>query len=86
LGRLGLGEDVGGEQQELVRVDLLAGSTEPLSEQSFELVLNVADEESLLAERFEQILDEAVAGVQVSGKLDGPIFHKHNYIVIYYYV
>jgi len=47
-------------------------------------LLNVADEESLLAERFEQILDEAVAGVQVSGKLDGPIFHKHNYIVIYF--
>jgi len=80
LGRLGLGEDVGGEQQELVRVDLLAGSAQPLSEQSFELVLNVADEEPLLAERFEQLSDEAVAGVQVGGELDGRVFHNDEYV------
>jgi hypothetical protein len=84
--RVGLGEDVGGEQQELVGVDLLAGSAEPLAEQSFELVLHVADEESLLAERLEQLSDEAVARVQVGGELDGPIFHIYEYVIGGYFV
>src|SRR5437667_8147692 len=85
FGRLGLGKDVGGEEQELVGVDLLTGSAEPLAEQSFELVLHVAEEESLLAERFEQLSDEAVAGVQVGGEVDGQVFHNYEDVACCYF-
>ena len=78
--RVGLGENVGGEEQELVGVDRLAGSAIALAEQPFELVLHMADEEPLLAERREQLSDEAVAGVQVGGELDGRVFHNYEYV------
>jgi hypothetical protein len=65
----------------LVRVDFLAGSAVPLAEQSFELMLHVADEESLLVERLQRLSDEAVAGVQVGGELDGRVFHHYEYVV-----
>jgi hypothetical protein len=77
-GRAGLGEDVGGEEQELIRVDLLAGSAEPPAEEPLELMLHMADEESVLAERLEQLSVEAVAGVQVGGQVDGPVFHTYE--------
>jgi len=85
-GRVELGEDVRGEQQELVRVDLFAGSAEPLAEQPFELVLHVADEESLLVESFQQLSDQAVAGVQVGGELDGQVLHTYEYVTQCYSV
>ena len=86
LGRVGLGEDVGGEEQELVRVDLLAGSAEPLAEGPLELMLHMADEESVLAERLEQLSDEAVTGVQVGGQVDGQVFHTYEDVAYHYFI
>jgi hypothetical protein len=43
-------------------------------------MLHMADEESVLAERLEQLSDEAVAGVQVGGQVDSSIdyIYEHN--------
>ena len=61
-------EDLAGEEQELVGVELLALAAVALAEELFELMLELGVEVGLLAEGLDQLADEPVGGVEVVGE------------------
>ena len=63
--RLGLLQDLPGEEQELGRVDPLPFGTVALAEELLELVLELLVEMDLLGERLQQLTDELMGRLQV---------------------
>ena len=61
-------EDLLGEEQELIGVDLLALPAVALAEELFELVLELGDEMDLLPQGLHQLADLAVGGLEVVGE------------------
>ena len=66
--RLGPGQDILCEEQELIGVDLLALLAEALPQELFELVLEPGDEVALLPQGLRLLADLAVGGVEVVGE------------------
>jgi hypothetical protein len=62
---MGLRQDLLGEEQELSRIDALALLAVAVSEELFELVLELVVEMDLLTERLQQLTDELMGGFQV---------------------
>ena len=77
--RLGLGEDLLREEQELVGVDLLGLLAVALAQELFELVLELGDEVGLLPQGLGQLADLAVGGVEVVGECRVVVRHTFYY-------
>jgi hypothetical protein len=79
LGRAGL-EDLAGEEQELVGIELLGLLAVEPPEELFELVLEFLAEMGLLVEALRQLADEAVGGLDVLGQWGVGIDGRHALI------
>ena len=77
LGRAGF-EDLACEEQELVGVDLLGLPAVEPAQELFELVLELAVEVGLLAERREQLADQPVGGLDVVGQREIGVDRRHT--------
>src|SRR6516165_255625 len=78
--RLGLRQDLAGEEQELGRVDPLGLRAIALAEELFELVLELLVEMDLLRQRLEQLADELMGRLQVVGEWIGGGDHTPYYV------
>jgi hypothetical protein len=78
--RLGLRQDLLGEEQELSGVDPLALPAIALAEELFELMLEFGVEMNLLAERLQQLADELMGRLEVVGEWVGRGDHTHSYV------
>jgi hypothetical protein len=65
---MGLRQDLLGEEQELGRIDPLALLAVAVTEELFELVLELVVEMDLLPQRLQQFTDELMGGFQVVGE------------------
>ena len=61
-------QDLAGEQQELVGVELFGPSTGYPPQELFELMLELFIQASLSRQRLQQLANELMAGLQISGK------------------
>jgi hypothetical protein len=78
--RLGLRQDLLGEEQELSGIDPLALPAVALAEELLELMLEFGVEMELLAERLQQLADELMGRLKVIGEWVGRGDHTPLYI------
>src|SRR6185437_11784863 len=78
--RLGLRQDLPGEEQELGRIDPLGLRAVALAEELLELVLELLVEMDLLRQRLEQLANELMGRLQVVGEWIGEGDHTLYYV------
>ena len=73
-------QDLLGEEQELSGIDALALPAVALSEELFELMLELGVEMNLLGERLQQLADELMGRLEVVGEWVGRADHTPYYV------